>query len=354
MRFLSRTFVIVSAIIATVAGFAFITLRSGGPEAVIPASNDNAASSSVSRSVAVHQAPAVKQSAGAFARARSTPVPAELPQSLQGTEQPDGWVQLDSDRNLVPTPELKALFEYYLAALGEESLSQVLARINRALSELPEPARTQAGKTLAGYLDYRLAVGELEASAGAAALDDDQRIDRMRTAQALRRQYLDADTADAFFGFEEAIDDFAMARLTINGNPALSDAEKQERIARAETRLPESIRQSRERSRAFQDYQARQAELAADPEALRQYRVRQFGPEAADRLARADQRRAEWHERWQRYRRAADAVAQSGLAAQEQSAEIERLRAQFFDGPELARARALDSLASPPVSGSDQ
>lgn len=353
MRLSPRLFVVLIAIIASVAGFAFIISQNRQASGEVAVSHDRAATES-SVPQPVRLAPeSVGTTAGVLAQARSMSVPKPLPQSLKGTDQPDGWIQLDSGQNLIATPELRALFDYYLAALGEEPLAQVLARIDQALQVLPEPARSQARTTLTGYLDYRLAVGELE-SGGTAVSDNAQRIQRMKNAQALRRQYLGADTAEAFFGFEEAIDDFAMDRLVINDNPALSDAEKQARIARAEAQLPAPIREAREASRAFQDYQKRSAELADDPESLRQYRVNRFGEDAADRLAQADQRRAEWDRRWQAYREEADRIEQSGLAASDRAAEIGQLRARYFKGPELARARALDSLASPPEKSTGQ
>ena len=87
----------------------------------------------------------------------SVPVPEQLPASLAGTSVPDGWARTDRLGNLIPTPQLRQLFEYFLSALGEESLPQLVARIQRALSVLDEPARAQALVTLGAYLDYKLA-----------------------------------------------------------------------------------------------------------------------------------------------------------------------------------------------------
>ena len=96
-------------------------------------------------------------------------VPDRLPASLEGTSVPGGWAETDVNGSLVPTPHLRQLFEYYLAALGEETLPQLVARIEQALARLAEPARSEALDTLGDYLDYKLALGDLEAAYGSAA-----------------------------------------------------------------------------------------------------------------------------------------------------------------------------------------
>ncbi len=126
-------------------------------------------------------------------------VPAELPASLDGTSVPQGWARVDSTGNLIPTAQLRTLFEYYLSALGEETLPQLVARIRQALAVLAEPARQQAMEVLAGYLDYKLAVSDLEASyQGLGATGAAELARRMAEVQALRRSFLDEPTATAF------------------------------------------------------------------------------------------------------------------------------------------------------------
>lgn len=126
-------------------------------------------------------------------------VPDTMPASLAGTSVPGGWAETDANGSLVPTPQLRQLFEYYLAALGEETLPQLVARIEQALARLEEPARSEALDTLGDYLDYKLALGDLEATYGHDATtnaEDMQR--RMAEIRALRRTWMDAQTADAF------------------------------------------------------------------------------------------------------------------------------------------------------------
>lgn len=274
------------------------------------------------------------------------PVPSELPNSLQGTHVPGGWQQMDSEGNLVATAELRTLFEYFLSALGEESLEQLVARIQQNLASLPHPARDQARQTLASYLEYKLAVSRLEDSYGGSdyTLTFDEMELRMDEVQQLRRSYLDSATAEAFFRADEAIDEFQLQRMAISQDDELTPDEKTRRIEKAEQGLPEPMRQARQQSRRFEAYQQAQGELADDPAALHQYREAMFGIEAAEKLARVDDEQQDWQRRWSAYRIEADRVEKAGLAAPELEAEIGRLRERYFEGPEQGRAEALDSL----------
>lgn len=278
-------------------------------------------------------------------RVAAVDVAAELPPSLEGTWVPDGWNRVDASGALIPTLALRQMFEYFLSALGEESLEQLIARIRATLSVLEEPARGQALAILGAYLDYKLAVAELEHSwAGASAADVDTLQQRMNEIQALRRTWLDADTAAAFFAREEAIDRFQMERRRIQADPGLTPEQRAAALRQAEARLPEPVRLAREETRQFSRYQQMRETLADDPEALAQWRVQTFGPEAAERLAQVEADQRAWQTRWQAYQKERDALLQAGLAGPELEAALHRLRTTHFSGHDLLRAEALDSI----------
>ena len=262
-----------------------------------------------------------------------------MPASLRGTEPPAGWGLLDANGDLVPTAELRALFEYYLAALGEESLGQLVARIKSALADLPEPARSQAGETLARYLDYKLAVGDLEASATTG--EPETWLQQLRD---LRRSHLGGATAEAFFAADEAVDRFQLERRRILADASLNDEQRKNLLARAEAALPDGLRQARAQASRFENYHQARAALADDPAALQAYRESEFGAEAAEALARVEREQADWDRRWQAYRSAVTQLESAGLAAPEREAAIQRLRDEHFQGAEKVRAEALDSL----------
>ncbi|SHK19549.1 Lipase chaperone LimK [Marinobacter antarcticus] len=272
-------------------------------------------------------------------------VPDQQPSSLVGTSEPDGWAKTDRFGNLVPSGELRQLFEYYLSALGEETLSQLVARIRLALSALEEPARGQALGTLGRYLDYKLALSDLEAAYGGAGASGPDEIERrMAEIQALRRIWMDAGTAEAFFADEEAIDRYQLKKLSIGRDKGLTEQEREEALSAAEMALPEPMRQARQDTRKFSRYEQAREALASDPEALRAWRQKEFGDEAAQRLADLDAEQKDWRLRWQSYAKERDALKASGLAEPEREESLARLREKYFSETERVRAKALDSI----------
>jgi lipase chaperone LimK len=272
-------------------------------------------------------------------------IPQQLPDSLSGTSVPRGWDKTDANGELVPTPQLRQLFEHYLAALGEETLEQLIARIERALSILQEPARSQAINILGSYLDYKPELGELESAAGeVASMSPDAMASQLARIRALRRQWLDTETAQAFFALEEAVDQYQLAQLRIRADESLSAEAREQQLQEAEQALPAPVREARQRTRKFSEYEQVQQTLADDPQALQAWRVDAFGAEAAERLAQVEADQQAWGQRWQAYRQAKAELEKLGLAGPEREAAINRLRQQHFTGAEIYRAEALDSI----------
>ncbi len=273
------------------------------------------------------------------------PVPEHPPASLVGTSVPTGWAQLDSTDALIPTPALRQLFEYYLSALGEESLPQLVARIRRTLASLPEPAQTQAIAKLGAYLDYKLAVSDLEAGYGVTeALEPEELQRRMAEIHALRRTWLDSATAEAFFAEDEVIDRFQLEKLRIARADDLTETERQQALDRAESALPEPLRQARQDTRRFAEYERARQDLANDPQALNAWRQQAFGAEAAQRLDALAQEQEDWDRRWQAYSRERQALLGGGLVGPELAAAMASLRGRHFDEREQVRVQALDSI----------
>lgn len=276
---------------------------------------------------------------------KETSLPESLPDSLAGTSVPAGWARVDSTGALIPTPELRQMFEYYLSALGEESLQQLVTRIENTLATLDEPARSQALETLGAYLDYKLAVSDLEeAYRGAGQLTPAQVQQRMDKVHALRRTWLDNTTAEAFFAQDEAIDRFQMEQMRITQNASLTDEQRQAAITRAESALPEPIREAREQTRRFTEYEQAREQYADDPAALKAWRQEAFGAEAAGRLAELDKKQSAWDKRWKTYSDERETLMSSGLAGPDLETALDRLRARHFSGNEQIRAQALDSI----------
>lgn len=272
-------------------------------------------------------------------------IPDRPPTSLVGTSEPGGWARTDRLGNLIPTGELRQLFEYYLSALGEETLSQLVARLQLALSALEEPARGQALDILGRYLDYKLALSDIEAAYGDVGTSGSDEIERrMAEIHALRRAWMDADIAEAFFADDEAIDRYQLKKRSIGADESLSEQQREEALTEAEMALPEPVRQARQDTRKFSRYEQAREALADDPEALRAMRQHEFGKEAAQRLESLDAEQKDWSRRWQSYATEREALKAAGLAEPERQESLTRLREKYFSESERVRAKALDSI----------
>lgn len=272
-----------------------------------------------------------------------------LPASLEGTEEPDGW-RADADGNWEVTPALRDLFDYYLTALGEAPLDELVRHIRGALSELPEDARAEAEAVLRDYLDYRLEMGELPEPAGepGEAPGPEEMAARLARIRDLRRDTMGDAVTDAFFAREEALNDYALERARIQADESLSDEEREQRLANAESRLPETMRESRQASRDYRNYREQVAELESsntDSERIDALRAQQFGEEGAERLSELDQQREEWSRRVSQYREDLAALRRQDISEQDFRAEREVLRERYFDSDgERTRIRALDRM----------
>lgn len=342
MKSVSRLFFTVPVIIAVVIALWFLADGAQDQPASTPTSGRTAevTTGGTDFSEASQQAPSKLVGEGS-----DLTIPDWQPPSLRGTSEPGGWARTDRLGNLIPTGELRQLFEYYLSALGEETLPQLVIRIQLALSALEEPARGQALDTLGRYLDYKLALSDLETAYGDVGTPGSDEIEsRMAEIHALRRTWMDADTAEAFFADDEAIDRYQLKKRSIGADKSLSQQQREEALAEAEMALPEPVRQARQDTRKFSRYEQARKALADDPEALRSMRQHEFGKEAAQRLENLDAEQKDWSRRWQSYAKEREALGASGLAEPEREESLIRLREKYFTESERVRAKALDSI----------
>ncbi|MFE8071110.1 lipase secretion chaperone [Marinobacteraceae bacterium S3BR75-40.1] len=290
-------------------------------------------------------------SAGTFPReVKDLPRPGPLPPSLAGAE-PDIRLHTDAEGNLVVTPGVKDLFEFYLAGIDEEPLETVLARIQYALAaQLEGPALAQARDLLRRYVDYRAQLMDLEDQTGPSMVDGQLSLAVLRQrfqAQQGLRQSLFSETEDqAFFKLDAVQDQYMLERLAVQQDTTLNDAQRQQAMERLKAQLPPEVREMRERVTRHGELYARtkamQASGASD-EAIYQVRAETLGSEAAERLAQLDQKQSEWHQRLQDYAHERDRIRASGLSPADQQAAIDHLIESRFDHREQMRVRALDA-----------
>jgi lipase chaperone LimK len=266
-----------------------------------------------------------------------------LPASLDGTEV-DGELRSDAQGNLIIGNEIRRVFDYFLATLGEEDIERIKARIALHLHQhLPAAAAQQAWDLLMRYLDYGEALATLPPHDGTVKSMHEVLVQRrdMRTA------WLGQEVAEAFFAQDDAFDAYSLARVTVQQDDSLSAEEKQARQRELEIMLPREMREARERMRApvevAQQVEAWRAQGASEAE-VRRLREQTFGSAAADRLEQLDRDRAAWDKRyadWQAERRV---IEQSGLAQEDRQRALEDAMARRFSEQEQRRVQALDRI----------
>jgi lipase chaperone LimK len=277
----------------------------------------------------------------------TTPLP-PLPRSLRDTHH-DVRLRTDAAGNLQISADILHLFEFYLSALLEEPLETVLTRISLDLaSQLQGPALEQARDLLGRYIDYKIALIDLDklpVATDHSGYALDSLAARQLQLRALRQQYFSAEETGVFFQEEDLQDDFMLEHLAVAQDASLDEAERQARLARLEQQLPESIRQGREQATRHSNlYETTEAMKQNGASAAELYRVRAetLGAEAATALAELDRQHAEWDRRVADYQRERAAIVQSGLSQQDRQAAIERLIAERFEGAEQRQVKAME------------
>ena len=271
--------------------------------------------------------------------------PATLPGSLDGT-QPDGDVSADAAGHLVIDIELRRLFDYFLAASGEEPIAVIRARIIAVLRKrLASPAAEEAIAILDRYLAYRDAARQLTTPASAAA-----GLDQLHD---LRGKWLPPAVVTAFFSDEETAIHAALARRDALADPALSPADRDRRLAEIEARIPASVREARAAAMAPVNELARETELraagASDPQ-IAALRTAALGADAATRLAELDRAHAAWDARLARFRAERAALyADRTIDDAERRRRVDDLLARSFTAAERIRVETLDRLAPVPA-----
>jgi lipase chaperone LimK len=259
--------------------------------------------------------------------------------SMEGTR-PDGDVKVAADGQLVVDAELGHLFDYYLAGLGEKDLTAIRSEIERELDRRfkPGPA-AQAKRLLGNYLEYKRALAGLEQRLKPGAdLGKDARA-RLQAMQQLRRNYFTSTEIAGLFGFSDAYDLDALARIDISLDAGLSAAQRAQKLAALDQKLTPAMREEREAPtrviRTEEHVQQMRAQGASDDDVYR-VRAAAFSTEGAARLAELDREEAAWKGRIKVY-----LAERSGIAA-DASGALQALRDKHFNADEQRRLGAYE------------
>jgi lipase chaperone LimK len=249
--------------------------------------------------------------------------------SLRGTDV-DGGVRLDANGRLVADRELRRLFDYFLARLGERSPEQIRADLLAWLQTQPQldaTARAEVTRLFDRYV-------ELQRASAALGRSGDLRADLQRLRE-LRERELGIELARIWFGDEQDYAEQTLARLALASDASIDARTRAQRLAEFDRQQDPQQRATREASTDFQLAVAQSEQLAAAGASAQQrahQRRELWGDEAAVRLAELDQQEASWQLRLRAYAQAREQLfADRGLTPQQREIRLARLLGDFSE-----------------------
>ncbi len=265
--------------------------------------------------------------------------------ATQATSDGHGVQLLSLNNNLQVTAALRDLFDYYLQDLGPDSLEDIAARVQQALSaQLQGQALQQALTIFADYLSYRQALSSLDqdyqpqndaSPAEYLALLQD----RQQALVALQNQIMGTAVAGILFAFDRELDAYTLEKARLMTQD-MADAARQQALLNLQAGLPEATRLQQQKDRQQQRLLVIDR---ADLSAAQRYeqRAQLVGGEAAQRLSELDVQRADWQRRIDNFRRDYAQIEKAGLIGVDADQAYQGLLAEQFDSSEWLRVRAL-------------
>ncbi|QTO23938.1 lipase chaperone [Burkholderia seminalis] len=275
------------------------------------------------------------------------PVPAASdvapPASLAGSRAPR--LPLGPDGRLAKRRAVREFFDYFLLAQHDLTPDALDALVAREVAAQPIGGQAQR-EALDLWPRYRACLAALDAQPGAVQpgmrIDPDALAGQLERRAALASRWL-GDWSTPFFAdeFRQQHDD--LDRIRIARDPALSDAQKRERIAALDQSLPADMRDAHERLARQREAVATVARLDAQratPDALRA----QLGADVAARVVRLRQDDDAWQARYRDHAAERERLAAQQLGPDARDAQLAQLLQRDFPDPaDALRAASLDA-----------
>lgn len=257
-----------------------------------------------------------------------------------------GTARLSDVATGLPYAELRRMFDYFLSAWGEQDLPAITARIHQELAQqLTGKAVDDARALLGKYLDYKRALVEIDSKPQYAGQGVGAIRERFAAVQALRQRIFDPREDEGLFGFDDAYDRDALARLEIHQDGQLSSAQKQQRLATLDAASPRAVREARDAPRQVTAVEEQVAQLRAQGRGeleVHALRAKAFGQDGALRLAALDREEQAWAQRIQEYRAERQHVMAQWSDPAQQNAALARLQQSRFTAEEIPRLAAYE------------
>ena len=283
-----------------------------------------------------------------------------IPKSLQGT-QVDGDIIIDENKQLVVTRGLRQLFDYFLSAQGEEPLDTIHRRVSEyILSHTPQPAANQALVIYRQYIDYLTKAAALEkqwsntqlATTKAGNIDLALVSAQQQAVKQLRQTVFDTNTNQAFFGEEQALNDYTLQVIGINQNSSLHTDERQTMLAAARQSYIASFAdpairqkiQQQDNINALLAETQRLQQQGASQDALNIMRRRYVSEDAVQRLQALDDSEAAFKQKVAHYhQQKAQLLVQATVDKATLNQQILSLQQSMFTPTEQLRLQAVET-----------
>jgi lipase chaperone LimK len=264
--------------------------------------------------------------------------------SLRGTVV-DGAVNFDAAGHPLADRDLRRLFDYWLARLGERDIAEISADLLAHLRDVLRLDHAAQAQVMT-WFDLYVATGRAVAAAprtGQASRD-------AVLLRELHEHYLGNELARAWFGADDDYAAYTAQRLALEHARDMSTALRSQRLDELDASLDPVERDGRHAATDFQIAVDQTRELTAtgsNVDARYEERAAMWGDAAALRLAALDDAEAAWTARAAAYARARAAVLDDAtLTATSQRARLDALLAGFSEPGQrrllsLAQAGAL-------------
>ncbi|MBL4797365.1 MAG: hypothetical protein JKY50_08120 [Oleispira sp.] len=263
----------------------------------------------------------------------------------------DGSIKVDNDNILIIDQDLRHWLDFYLSAIGEVNLQQIISMMQQEIDKLPNPGRDQAHTIMDQYLAYKQELGEYD-KRELLAVDSNNNIEQLSNRfdwqMRLRRRYLADDVVESFWHNDEVIDNYALEKLVIR-NSDLSDTDKAAQLLALEESLPDSLSSFKKELYVASNLLEKEKALSQsnDPTELRNLRIQEVGIEATNRLEAIDKTQNTWRLKVLSYRDEKQRLsAIEGMSAIDKEHILAQYREDNFADKEKLRLPAAVQLLS--------
>lgn len=276
--------------------------------------------------------------------------------TLEGTDI-DGQLKVGEDGQLIVDIAVKDYFDYFLSATAEVSPELALDELLRVASEsLPPENFHQVQEMLDNYLAYKESAIKLMAQP---MLPHDQQTpeyqlqvmqESVQALRALRREHMPEDQVEAFFGLEEAYEDYTLASIRIQNNPQLTPEQMHLELQAQRERLPEVIRNTE--IRIAEDAQNSQAvnELLLsdmqDSELEMALRENGLSDEAVSDALDYRKQQRDFEHQYALYKKERDQLLSAGLSEHDLASQKAQLLEKYFQSEQAITQAKVKDLSS--------